>query len=229
MKNGTKRPNPEEQKGRFPARLESLLEGQSLRSFSRKVGISDTTIAKYLSGDTDPTLGKLEMIADACGVSLAWLVTGQEEKAAEVLSSEFDEEYALIDGFHASVSTGHGTSWDNEPVRRKLAFRKKWLSYRKLQPESLKVVFAKGDSMEPTIHSGDSILVDVSIQTLSDGSIFVLSLGGDLYAKRLSRRFDGGIEIISDNKEYDKQIVPADELEQLDIIGKVVWIGKDVD
>lgn len=82
--------------------------------------------------------------------------------------------------------------------------------------------------MEPTIHNGDSILVDTSKTALVDGSIFVLRLGDDLYAKRLQKRFDGGVEIISDNKEYSTQVVPREMLESLAIIGKVIWVGKDI-
>ena len=83
--------------------------------------------------------------------------------------------------------------------------------------------------MEPAIHSGDSLLVDISKTTLEDGCIFVLRLGDDLYAKRLQKLFDGGIEILSDNKEYKSQIVSAGELPMLQIIGKVVWMGKNLD
>jgi len=142
--------------------------------------------------------------------------------------AEFNEEYALIPGYHISVSTGHGALNGDHEVKRQLAFRSKWLRYRKLNPKDLAVVFAKGDSMEPTINSGNTILVDLSNKKLTEGSIYVLRLGEELYAKRLQQRFDGSIELISDNKEYKDQLVKPDELEQLEIIGKVVWIGKDL-
>ena len=82
--------------------------------------------------------------------------------------------------------------------------------------------------MEPTIHSGNTLLVDLSDKLLSDGSIYVLRVGDNLFAKRLQQRFDGTVELISDNKEYKDQVVKPDELDQLQIIGKVVWIGKDL-
>lgn len=221
--------------GSLSERLRELIGDRSIRLYAKEVGVSEGTVRGYLRG-TPPKLLELVKIAKLDGVSLEWLATGEGPKHAvnpaiqqvSIESEDFCEEYALIDGYHTQVSTGHGAAWDEQPVQRRLAFRSKWLRFRDLQPESLKVLFAKGDSMEPTIHSGDSILVDTSVHQLTDGSIFVLSLGGDLYAKRLQKRFDGGIEIISDNKEYTNQVVPAAELEQLHIIGKVVWIGKDV-
>ena len=211
-----------EQIGSLPGRLQRVIGEQSNRQFADKIGVSETAVRGYLKGKP-PKLPTLMKIARVGGVSLDWLCTGIDAPPA----GEFTDEYTLIDGYHAEVSTGHGAPWEEHPVTRRLAFRKKWLSVRNLQPEGLKVVFAKGDSMEPSIHSGDTILVDTSVTVLSDGSIFVLSLGGDLYAKRLQRRFDGGVEILSDNKEYKDQVVPAAELDQLQIIGKVVWVGKD--
>ena len=142
--------------------------------------------------------------------------------------AEFNEEYILTPGYHVSVSTGHSALNDDAPIGRQLAFRREWINHRNLNPSSLAVVFAKGDSMEPTIHSGNTLLVDISDTNLTDGSIFVLRVGENLFAKRLQQRFDGTIELLSDNKEYPAQLVKPDELEQLAIIGKVVWIGKDL-
>lgn len=116
------------------------------------------------------------------------------------------------------MSTGHGLLWDNENERRHLAFRTKWLSYRQLKPEDLKVAFA----------SGDSILVDISNTKITGGAICVLRMGEHLYAKRIESRIDGGVSIISDNPSYSPQTIQADELEQLQAIGKVIWVGKDV-
>ncbi|WP_232513456.1 S24 family peptidase [Zobellella denitrificans] len=145
-----------------------------------------------------------------------------------VCKDEFDEEYALIEGYHVAVSTGHGAFGEGAEVTRRLAFRKRWLNYRGFRPEQLKVVFARGDSMEPTIKDNDSLLVNLASTNPIDGKIFVVRLGDQLYAKRIQKRWDGGIELISDNKEYHTQAIPASELEHLQVIGQVVWIGKDI-
>ncbi|MCH4295606.1 LexA family transcriptional regulator [Shewanella sp. 3B26] len=222
--------------GSLPERINELIGDDSIREFARSIGLSEGALRMHLKGRT-PKLAEVIKMARYRGVNLEWLATGkgpkhqtQEESEstyAVVSCAEFDEEYALIDGFHAQVSMGHGAVWENEQVKRKLAFRYKWLRYRGLNPEHLRVVFAKGDSMEPTIHSGDSILVDTS-QTQLDDSIYVLSLGGDLFAKRVQRRIDGGIDVISDNTDYKTQTVQGSDLKQLTIVGKVVWVGKDI-
>lgn len=221
-------------------RLEELRGGLSYRDFGLKVRISESGVRKYFPPFLSmPSIDKAVSIAEACGVNLEWLATGEgpkfkdlaiaEPECKYVQNNDFDEEYALIPGYHVQVSAGHGSGLNGETVKRHLAFRRKWLKFRGLDINQLAVVFAKGDSMEPTIHSGDSILIDTSRNQIEDGSIFVLRLGDDLYAKRLQKSYDGSITIISDNKtDYQPLVVPADQLYNLAVIGKVVWVGHDI-
>lgn len=173
------------------------------------------------------------------GINANWLLTGdgsmhigEVQKESNIVEAvevvEFNEDFALIPNYHVSVSAGYGSLNNDDPSKHHLAFRRSWLRSRNLNPKDLVVVFASGDSMEPTINNGNTILVDMSDTLLKDGSIYVLRFGEHLYAKRLQQRFDGSVCLKSDNKEYDDQIVRKDELEQLAIIGKVVWIGKDL-
>jgi phage repressor protein C with HTH and peptisase S24 domain len=221
------------------ARLDELRGDLSYKAFAESVGISESGMRKYFPPYLSmPTLDKALRIARTYGVNLEWLATGEgpkhpggkaEQPAPCVCKDEFDEEYALIEGYHITVSTGHGAfNGDEIPVKRHLAFRWKWLKFRGFRPERLKVVFAKGDSMEPNIKSGDSLLINLDSTRPIDGEIFVVRLGDELYAKRIQKRWDGAIELISDNKEYNTQVIPATELEHLAIVGQVVWIGKDV-
>ncbi|MBW3513228.1 helix-turn-helix domain-containing protein [Shewanella sp. NKUCC01_JLK] len=227
--------------GTLADRISEAIGKNSIREFAIKIGVSEGTLRNLIKGG-EPKLDTAIRIAEEAGVSIRWLATGNgpkypnrqlddisQEGIVYVHQDQFNEEYFLIEGYDVVVSTGHGAFNDETGVRRRLSFRKNWLKYRGLKPENLKVVYAKGNSMEPAIHSGDSLLVDISKTTLEDGCIFVLRLGDDLYAKRLQKLFDGGIEILSDNKEYKSQIVSAGELPMLQIIGKVVWMGKNLD
>lgn len=46
----------------------------------RKSGMSETTIRKYLRGDIYPGIDSAALVAEACGVSLVWLICGIEQK-----------------------------------------------------------------------------------------------------------------------------------------------------
>ena len=222
--------------GSLASRVEEAIKPDSIRSFASKIEVSEGTLRRILKGE-DPKLSVVEKISTQANVNFNWLVKGISEGISKVNNdyacitvdmAEFSEDYTLIPGYHVSVSTGHGSLNYDTPVEQQLAFRSKWIEFRKLNVCDLAVVFAHGDSMEPTIHNSNALLVDMSDTQLKDGSIYVLRFGEELYGKRLQKRFDGSVRLMSDNKEYDDQIVRQDELEQLAIIGKVVWIGKDL-
>ncbi len=65
---------------KFKERLHSLmLKNESIRAFSSRCGLSDSTIRHYFAGTSEPTLGKIEMIAKTCNVSVGWLAAGEEK------------------------------------------------------------------------------------------------------------------------------------------------------
>jgi len=140
-----------------------------------------------------------------------------------------DEEFALIPGYNVQVAAGHGSlAGGDESPTRELAFRRKWLRYRGLHENDLALVFAKGDSMEPTISDNETVMVDTSEKKLRDGHIYVIRNGDHLLVKRIQTLWNDGVQLLSDNKEYPPQEISRDDLENLEVIGKVVWVGKDL-
>lgn len=226
--------NLEKQISAFPIRLEEVIGTKTIKEFADSIDVSEGAVRKWLKGPSKPRFDIVVKICAIYNYEIKWLSTGEGIKnnlpnADEYRSvDDLNEDYALIDGYDINVSTGHGTLPEDIQVKRRLAFRYKWLNFRTLNPASLVVVFAKGDSMEPTIHNSNSLLVNIEDTHLTDGSIFVLRFGDELYAKRLQKRFDGSVELISDNKEYKDQLVDKKDINELKIIGKVVWVGKDL-
>ena len=90
------------------------------------------------------------------------------------------------------------------------------------------MVFTKGDSMEPTIADNNTLMVDTSDTDPQDGGIYVIRNDGHLLVKRTQIAPGQGVWLISDNKEYKEVLVKFDKTEDLEVIGKVVWIGKDM-
>ena len=39
---------------------------------------------------------------------------------------------------------------------------------------------------------------------------------------------DGSVEVASDNERYGSEVVPAEQLDQLKVVGRVVWQGRRV-
>jgi transcriptional regulator with XRE-family HTH domain len=60
-------------------RLRGVIGDESVTAFSRKCGFAESTLRKYLDG-AEPSVLRLQSIADAAGVTLQWLATGEEPK-----------------------------------------------------------------------------------------------------------------------------------------------------
>ncbi|MBN2825593.1 MAG: LexA family transcriptional regulator [Campylobacterales bacterium] len=77
----------------------------------------------------------------------------------------------------------------------------------------------EGDSMEPTLRDGSVVFIDRSVQDIGKDGIFIAATTAGLFVKRIRKRMDGNIELISDNQAYSPEILTPDEVQ---IVGKVV-------
>ncbi|SES24197.1 Phage repressor protein C, contains Cro/C1-type HTH and peptisase s24 domains [Vreelandella subterranea] len=207
----------------FIERLRSLAEYHgSVNALAKAAGVSQSGLQRYLNGG-EPSRKALIAIALASDVSLGWLATGegdkQESGQEEVAGME---DYAFVPLYDAQCSAGDGAWNENCRVLTHISFTRYSLRKQGLTPEHLSAIRIDGDSMEPILHSGDTVLIDHTRTTIEGEGIYILRLDGHLYAKRLQRNFDG-VSIISTNKEYREVVVPRDRLHELDIIGRAVW------
>jgi phage repressor protein C with HTH and peptisase S24 domain len=86
----------------------------------------------------------------------------------------------------------------------------------------------EGDSMMPTLHSGDIVLVDMSRRSPTPPGIFVLHDGMGLVAKRLEHIPNSDpprVRIISDNTFYSPYEGLADEV---NIVGRIRWFAREI-
>ena len=81
----------------FADRLRQLIGSESVSAFSRRVGLSEAMIRKYLNG-SEPTLSRANQIASQANCSLEWLATGQgfQYRQAEVVDMSALEEALLL-------------------------------------------------------------------------------------------------------------------------------------
>ena len=86
----------------------------------------------------------------------------------------------------------------------------------------IRVITARGDSMKGTVEDGDVLFVDSTIREYQRDGIYILAVGNNLKVKRLQQRTDGSFAVISDNKNYDTEIIDRETGESLTICGLVV-------
>jgi SOS-response transcriptional repressor LexA len=79
-----------------------------------------------------------------------------------------------------------------------------------------------GDSMEPGLRSGDTVLIDQSVRTVIPGSIMAVGHEENIYVKRLEMHPNGSVTLLSDNPAYHPIRLAGDELCSFRILGKLV-------
>lgn len=93
--------------------------------------------------------------------------------------------------------------------------------------ENLKLISGRGDSMAPTIRSGDALIVDVGVTTVDSDAIYYFQMRGQLHIKRIQRNLDG-LTIISDNGQYREIDVPATREDDIKVLAQIIywWTGR---
>ncbi|MCG8530417.1 MAG: helix-turn-helix domain-containing protein [Desulfovibrionales bacterium] len=158
-------------------------------------------------------------------LSADWLEFGTGTPAQQHEPAEPCTLTSIVPKVLAKVCAGDG-SYEVEatPVEEHI-FKTSWLA-QKGNPASMVLMDVVGDSMEPTICQGDTVLVDQSQTTAHGNSIFAIGIEDAIMIKRIEASH-GKVVLHSDNPQYTPISFQGDELLSFRIIGKVVWSARD--
>ncbi len=218
-------------------RLKEARGSMSQSDFSELLGISLSTLRRYESGDRMPDAELIWKLYDVRQVDPKWLVTGYGHMggARESAGADSDprEEYAYIPFYDVALSAGPGREVLASRPKAYNAYRSKWLIARSLNAENLFEATVSGDSMEPELAHGDTVLVEQSPPTgthIREGAIYVLRVGEDVVVKYLQRLPGDRLQVVSANAAlYPPYVLePSDfEGQQVEIVGRVVRQGRE--
>ncbi|WP_109512826.1 S24 family peptidase [Pseudomonas ovata] len=93
--------------------------------------------------------------------------------------------------------------------------------------DNLKLISGRGDSMSPTIRSGDAVIVDSGVTCVESDAIYFIEMRGQLQIKRIQRSLDG-LRIISDNGQYPPIDVPENREADIRVLAQIIywWTGR---
>jgi phage repressor protein C with HTH and peptisase S24 domain len=199
--------------------------GLSQREFAEKIGKSLNAVQKWESGDRIPSEPALKLIAKEFNVNEEWLKTGEGEMFLEVPTKE--EEGIKIPFYpEATLSAGEGLEVVSEEhfwveISPDLMLKLIGVVYRR----GLTLLPIYGDSMEPTLKSGSVVMVRLweYEHNLINGAIYAFRVDGDLFVKRVE--IDPVNKVItfkSDNPNYSSFQMKREELDRVQIIGRVL-------
>ena len=129
-----------------------------------------------------------------------------------------------VEIYEVDAAAGAGMHIEDAPIRGTLAFRREWLTSNAIDPNQCSVIGVTGESMEPTLADGCSILVDGSEfrRRRRAGRIFVIDTADGLIVKRAGRNDTGEWRIDSDHPAWDSEPWP----ENANVVGEVRWMAR---
>lgn len=150
---------------------------------------------------------------------------------AAAVSYELDiqgETYISVPAFDARVSSG--AAFDGASVlTERVLFRQSWIRrYTSAPIRDLAVIEIANDCMAPLLQVGDSALIDRSQRSpgAQDG-YYALRRDGGLQVKRLRTSYRSrAVDVVNENPAYSPDL--AMPLHELDICGRVLWIGRRI-
>lgn len=213
-------------------------KGVTAAELSRRTGISKGSISQYKNGVVNPKQDRIYLLANALGVSEAWLMgydvpMGREARNKWVRGGIWEKEeeeekprrergnlilpenlqiHLNTVPVYDPISCGTGKWVDEQPVD--------YLGVPDTMISKSGHYFANpayGDSMEPRIQNGDYIVFEET-PAIEPGSIGAFSLNGEYFCKRFKKLPDGSMWLFSENPLYDP--IPIQRDDDFRVLGK---------
>ncbi len=203
--------------------IEKLKDILSKDGKSGKVFDKDVASALDLSQVNFATMknrGKIPFsnILDFCAkkkISINWLLYNQNPGSLV----DSTDKYWIRYYHEVNVSAGGG-AYESDSTYESLEVPPYFIDMLggKENLKNIDAINVVGDSMEPTLNSDNIIFIDKTRNDVSRDGIYAFTTNYGLFVKRIQRRVDGKLDVISDNKDYPIQVLDKDEVF---VIGKV--------
>lgn len=220
-------------------RIRQIRGDESQDAFANRLNINKNTLGFYERDERTPNA---TFVADICKqerLSPDWLLFGdgpmRRGGTAETINPVPADEppwmspetapamgYTLIPKVKARLCAGTGSLETSGDVVGLYAFKTDFLK-RKGRANKMVLMDVTGDSMEPDVWSGDTVLIDESQREIIPGGLFAIGLESEVFVKYLDR-IPGKLVLRSKNPEYPPIEVDMNgHVETVRIIGRVVW------
>lgn len=142
--------------------------------------------------------------------------------AADLVWSREPRETAgvrFIDCYDVPAAAAGRVRLDDSTRSGCLAFRRNWLELHHLDAARCAVVHVHGDSMEPTLNDGSTILVNRAQRRRRSGCLFMVRTSEGLLVNRVVKDAAGRWQLVADTREAAPRPWPDDA----EVLGQVRW------
>ncbi len=222
--------------------LRHAMAGLTQKDFANQFGLDASYLSQLLNGHRKLGEKAAATLEGKIDLAPGTLVSPEPSDSGDLLEREKPKAAAPVDtrkvmeslGFitiphlNVAASMGYGLVPEHQvEVIREMTVHLDWLKtqgvpYSSL--ENLAIITGDGDSMEGTFRDGDSLLVDRGITEIRTDAVYVFTLDGDLFIKRLQRMTGGALRMISDNPVYPPIMIDGADLEKIHIQARVLLV-----
>ena len=200
------------------------------REFAENAGLDPTVVSRMLYPVGKPNKRNIgeqaaRQIEDALKISRGWMDGLGPASNMDVDVPTPNTDTYRVEVLDLTVSAGPGSFMISEFVEVLHAIEFTSEHARSLfgnrSQDDVKVMTVDGDSMSPTIKSGDRLFFDVSVRNFKVDGVYAFVFGQHFHVKRLQMQ---GLQlaVLSDNPAYKDWYVTEENQDQLYIMGKAM-------
>jgi phage repressor protein C with HTH and peptisase S24 domain len=160
----------------------------------------------------------------AYGLNPDWVENGAGPMRIEAAAGDADR-FRNIPKVKARLSAGGGSFEIGSEIQGYYAFQMEWL-VSKGNPRRMVLMDIFGNSMEPELKDGDTVLIDESQKAILAGAVYAVGVDDTIMVKRIEKH-PNKLVLISDNTDYAPIYLSGADGQSVRIIGKVVWVGRE--
>lgn len=195
-----------------------------------KLGVHRNTIWNIEGGKSLPDAYELLQLAELFHTSVGALLGRPEQSLVPERSTQAVEmeNFVFVPHFDIQASAGSGSFQDIGHVTAMRPFDSAYIRGELgIGHDDLGLCGVIGNSGEPVLHSGDTVLVDFHDRSVMVEGLHIVRMDGMPLLKKLQRLPGKVIRVSSHNPAYAPFDVVADEESQRDfeVIGRVRWAG----
>lgn len=197
-------------------------KGMTLKDASLAIGKNHAYLQQFMHRHVPETL------PEASRAKLAMVLGVKEESLGGRPRAPMPENGSVsIPEHDVRASAGPGAIVEGETEVERWPLPKNYVrNVLSLRSSSLAIIEVIGDSMDPTLKSGDKIMIDLNDKNVATPGVFALYDGDATVVKRVER-IPGTetLRIKSDNPLHGAYDVPIDFVH---VAGRVVWFGRRI-
>lgn len=200
-------------------RLAEIRRSRNLtqEQLANELNSSSVSVGRYEKEDSRLNLPLLRRLSEILDCSVADIIGDDGEKTSGVVG---------IPEYDVRASAGGGFIVDDETLKGKWPFSRHYLEELRLTTASLVIIEIRGDSMEPSLRSGDRVMIDTRDRNPAQPGIFCLWDSDGTVIKRVERIPTSDpvrLRLTSDNPLHSAYEVGA---ELVNIVGRIVWYAR---